>query len=165
MMSPILASLVAAIAIFMGGVSIGFSIQTIKIAKLQAAIEFSSNKSAETLKRAEARLLAVNTQAAKMNLELDNANKQRIEAMADAINAARPRIIERVRTLYKTRCPDAVPRNSSASNNTGASGDRADIPERFGEFLANQAAKADKVAVFAETCRKFVADQNCGIVK
>lgn len=154
--------IVAAIAALIG-IVIGWNIQQVRINWIERGIEQTNREAAATLEQATKRVRELEERAALANNELDKANESSIATINAYHDKLRDAVSDRVRAATASRCRGAVPKGGDTVLADQDRDDSADIPDGFGEFLADQAKRADTVAAYAETCRRFVFDNRCGI--
>jgi hypothetical protein len=151
--------------VFIVGIALGFvgeyKISREQIEHMELALQ-TQKVEAQTL------LTAATDRIAKAEADARNANQQLDKSHETAINS-----INALHDSFATarlRDPGRRPSRGCAEP-TGASAgqpesqaDSAELSAELTRFLVDQAYRADQVAVYAETCHRFVST-NCGIAK
>jgi hypothetical protein len=149
------------LASFASGYGLSYKVSRAEIIKMSASID-ATNREAElqlaTLTEAADR---ANTEALKLNNDLEDANVAAINAINSQHDAFRS-----VRMYDRSRKGGSCPKTTgdNTAEVAGTDENRTQLSEKFTNFLKVEAYRADKIATYAIMCQKFVVN-NCGISK
>lgn len=151
------------IAVLLTGFASGYGVSSaLSKADIQQMAEgiAAQNREAElTLARLNEIAETAQTQAVKLTKDLEVAH----EASIKSINTNRS-LLKSQRLFDNGRTSrGCTPAQGGGTNAPVDPADDRGLSEEFADFLKSEAFRADEVSAYADLCKRFVVDTNCGV--
>ena len=147
---------------FASGYGVSSALSRAEIKEMSDSIDATNREAELQLATLTEEANKANTEALKLNKELEDANVSTI----NALNSQRDSF-KSMRMYDNGRKGSSCTTTKGSNTNctAGTTEDRAELSEELTEFLKSEAYRADKISNYAILCQKFVVDNNCNIQK
>jgi hypothetical protein len=143
--------------VFSGGFFAGYKMADTQCDALKASVDRANIEAESRLVKAQLQTQLAEKKAYDLNLKLDQSH----DAYIKDTNALHDRLVTvRLRDPRSRQgCSNAMPAASDSGHPETEAADGAELSDELDQFIKSEAYRADQVAAYAETCYRFIQEQ------